>query len=395
MRIGMCVILASQGGYDLIKSRRVWGAAVALLLLGSLVSACGAAPVAQNWPGLTVAGGIVYAISGAPQVVYLLDAETGVQKATFMPTGTFRGQTFYWSPVTIGGETAFVGFASQSDKFYGLFAFDPTTGQELWRVPADNLILAAPFYADGVVYFGTSSGRVYAVDTAAHTQPKWSFKAKEAIWGSPLVIGAHVYVPSMDHHLYCLDAQTGTVVWDFEAGGALATQPSPNDGTLYQGAFDGRVYAVEAVSGQQVSGFDFRAQNWIWSEVLVEDGRLYVSSLDGKLYALDAATGQVLAGFPYSTEATDYVRAAPVQGGDLAIIATGNGRVIAVNSTSGQVKWQWPATGFTPVSGILTTPVVSGERVYLLLTNGQVRALNVADGSEVSGWIFPLPTPAP
>jgi len=102
---------------------------VALLLLGSLLSACGAAPLSQNWPGLTVADGRVYAISGSPQVVYLLDAETGVQKATFMPTGTFRGQTFYWSPVTVGDETAFVGFASQSDKFFGLYAFDPTTGQ--------------------------------------------------------------------------------------------------------------------------------------------------------------------------------------------------------------------------------------------------------------------------
>src|SRR5690606_14696563 len=107
IRIGMCVILASQGGCDLIKRSRLWGAAVALLLLGSLLSACGTAPLAQTWPGLTVADGIVYAISGTPQQVYLLDAATGMQKAAFMP-GSLRGQTFYWSPVTVGDETAFV-----------------------------------------------------------------------------------------------------------------------------------------------------------------------------------------------------------------------------------------------------------------------------------------------
>ena len=364
---------------------------MALLLLGSLVTACGAAPMAQNWPGLTVADGIVYAITGSPQEVYLLDAETGGQKATFKPSN-LRGQTFYWSPVTVGGETAFVGFGSQSDKFYGLFAFDPKTGQELWRVPADNLILAAPAYADGVVYFGTSSGQVYAVDTTTHTQPKWLFRAEEAIWGAPLVIGDRVYVPAMDHHLYCLDAQTGQVVWNFEAGAALAAQPSPIDGTLYQGAFDGRVYAVEASSGQQVSGFDFEAQNWIWSNVLVADGRLYVTSLDGKLYALDAATGQILAGYPYSAEATDYVRAAPAQSGESVVIATGNGRVTAVNSASGQVLWQWPTGGLIPVSGILTTPVVSNGRVYVLLTNGQVYALDGATGAQLPGWPFPATT---
>jgi outer membrane protein assembly factor BamB len=361
------------------------------------LSACGAAPLAQNWPGLTVADGVVYAISGSPYKVYMLDAETGVQKATFMPTGTFRGQLYYWSPVTVGGETAFVGFASPQDKFAGLFAFDPATGQELWRVLVDNdLILAAPVHADGAVYFGTSSGRVYAVDTATRTfKPGWSFKASEAIWGSPLVIGERVYVPAMDHHLYCLDAQTGQEVWKFKADGALAAQPSPNDSTLYQGALDGWVYAVEAGSGQQVLGFDFKAQNWIWSEVLVAEGRLYVSSLDGKLYALDAATGQVLPGYPYSTEVTDYVRAAPVQSGELVVIATGNGRLVALNGASGQMQWQWPTGGLTPVSGILTTPVVSNGRVYMLLTNGQVYALDAATGVQLPGWLFPKLTPTP
>jgi outer membrane protein assembly factor BamB len=374
----------------LIKNSRVWGAAVALLLLGSLLSACGAAPLPQNWPGLTVADGVVYANSGSPQRVYMLDSETGVQKATFMPTGTFRGQLYYWSPVTVGDEMAFVGFASPQDKLYGLFAFDPLTGQELWRVQADNLILAAPVYADGVVYFGTSSGQVYAVDTATrNVKPGWSFQAKEAIWGSPLVIGDRVYVPTMDHYLYCLDANTGQEVWKFKAGGALAAQPSPNDSTLYQGALDGRVYAVETGSGLQVSGFDFQAKNWIWSEVLVDAGRLYVASLDGKLYALDAATGQVLPGYPYSTEATDYVRAAPVQSGEMVVIATGNGRLVALNSVSGQMQWQWPTGGQTPVSGILTTPVASNGRVYILLTNGQVYALDAATGLQLPGWPFP------
>lgn len=366
---------------------------MALLLLGSLLSACGTAPLAQTWPGLTVADGIVYAISGTPQQVYLLDAATGMQKAAFMP-GSLRGQTFYWSPVTVGDETAFVGFASPQDKFAGLFAFDPVTGQELWRVQIDNtLILAAPAYAGGTVYFGASSGQVYAVDAATRTfKPGWSFKAGEAIWGSPLVIGERVYVPAMDHHLYCLDANTGQVVWDFEAGAALAAQPSPSNGTLYQGAFDGRVYAVDAGSGEQVSGFDFKAQNWIWSEVLVADGRLYVSSLDGKLYALDAATGQVLAGYPYSTQATDYLRAAPVESGEMVIIATGNGRVTAVNIASGQMVWQWPTGDAAPAYGVLTTPVVSDGRVYVLLTSGQVYALDAATGGQLPGWPSPALT---
>jgi outer membrane protein assembly factor BamB len=380
----------------LIKRSRVWGAALALLSLGFLLSACGSVPMAQNWPGLTVADGVVYAISGSPSQVYMLDAETGVSKGAFITQsqGKYAG-VLYWSPVTVADGIAFAGLASSSakDKFSALIAFDAKTGQEKWRIQADNLILNTPAYADGVVYFGTSGGGVYAVDVATQTvKPGWPFVAKEAIWGSLLVADGRVYAPSMDHHLYCLDAQTGQVVWTFEADGALAAQPSPNDGTLYQGAFDGRVYAVQADSGEKVSGFDFQAGNWIWSEVLVADGRLYVSSMDGKLHALDVATGQELPGYPYqAAEKTDYLRAAPVMVGDLIIAATGNGRVIAVNAESGQVSSQWPGTGVTPAAGILTTPVVVEDRVYVILTTGAVQVLNVVDGALAQSWTFSPP----
>jgi len=44
-----------------------------------ILSACGAAPVAENWPGLTVEGGSVYVISGTGKVVSF-DAKTGRSK---------------------------------------------------------------------------------------------------------------------------------------------------------------------------------------------------------------------------------------------------------------------------------------------------------------------------
>ena len=368
---------------------RVFGAVTALFLLGVVLSACGSAPVAQNWPGLTLAEGTLYVISGSPQRVYMLDPETGGQRAIFLPPGEQKGAP-YWSPVTVGEGLAFVGFAEPQAGTVGLYAFDPETGQEQWHVPAESLIIPAPSYADGVVYFGSSDGRVQAVDVASHAlKPGWSFQADEAIWASPLVEGGRVYVAAQDHYLYALDAENGEVIWKYDAGAAMAAQPLLADGVLYVGAFDGRVHAVRADSGEAVEGFAFQAENWIWSEPLLVGDRLYVTSLDGKLYALDPATGSVLPPYPFDsstvTDNKETIRAAPVEAGEYIVIATESGRVIATQEAA--VGWVWPSG--VPEADILTTPIVEDGTIYVVLMNGKVQALGVENGSQ--GWTFSPP----
>jgi outer membrane protein assembly factor BamB len=357
-----------------------------LLLIAVLLSACGAAPVAQNWPGLTVEGDTIYAISGLPQEVYVLDAETPDEYQTFMPREQPRG-IVYWSPVAVGEDLAYVGYAESGGDVFALYAFEPETGNDRWSVPAEDLILPAPTYADGMVYFADSAGYVYRVNAeTGNVESGWPFQARDAIWASILVDGGRAYVASMDHYLYCLDAESGELIWEHEVGGAMAANPTLEDGILYVGAFDGQLYAVNADSGQRVEGFEFQAGNWIWSEVLVAKGRLWVSSLDGMLYALDPTSGDVLDTYdsgPVST-GQDVIRAAPVQAGDLIVVATEAGRVIAVDE--GAVR-QWGPKELE--AGIYTTPVVRGEQVYVLLVDGQIIAFDAADGGQERLFVPP------
>lgn len=370
---------------------RIIGAGLLLLLVVVMLSACGAQPVAQNWPGLTVGGGRVYVISGAPQQVYILDDQTGDELATFVPSGEQAGLP-YWSPVELGGDLAFVGFAESQSGTAGLYAFDPETGQEMWNVPADDLILPAPTYAEGVVYFGDSTGKVYAVDVEGQrVKSGWPFQAEEAIWASPLVTGGRVYVASMDHSVYALDAESGQELWRTELGGAMAAKPvvDTSGQTLYVGSFNGRLYALRADSGEKVEGFDFKAENWIWSEVLLANDQIYVTSLDGRLYALDPANGNVVPPYPYDSSevsgTNEQIRASPAEAGGYIIVAAGSGRVIAVDNA--QRQWYWPSG--IPQSAVYTTPVVSNGWVYVVLMDGQVQALDSEDGGLQ--WSFSPP----
>lgn len=380
---------------------RVIAAALGLLLLALVLSACGAAPVAETWPGLTVDDGIVYAISGQPAKVYMLDAETGTVKQTFpqswlelvgdqSPKGVV-----YWSPVTVGEGQAFVGFSDTGAGTAGLYAFDPQTGTELWRVPVELYIQAAPTYAAGVVYVGDTAGYVWAVDAESHSiKPGWPFETESAIWASPLVDGGRVYVAAMDHRLYCLDAGTGELIWEQNVGAAMAAPPILEDGILYVGAFDGKEHAFRADTGERIEGFSFEAQNWIWSEALMVADQLFVTSLDGKLYALEPASGNVLAPYPYDSSEIDgkkeVIRAAPVQAGESIIVGTESGRVIAVRDA--QRGCYWP-TGL-PESAVLTTPVVWGDKLYVILMNGQIHTLDIntlGSGICAAGWSWSPP----
>lgn len=377
------------------QQSRIVGVALVLLALLVTLSACGAVPVAETWPGLTLDGNTLYAISGSPQKVYMLDAETGQPRQSFLPQGEFT-PPYYWSPVTVGDGLAFVGFGTLRGDGTALYAFDPETGQQQWswsdpansREPNEKLIIAAPAYADGTVYFGDSGGRLFAVDVETKApKPGWSFQAKSAIWAAPLVVDGRLYVASMDHYVYCLDAESGAEIWKTEVGASIAAQPTldAGRGVLYVGAYDGRVHVLDAGSGELVDGLDFQAGNWLWSEVVVTGDRLYVSALDGKLYALDPESGAVIPPFPY--DATSPLRAAPVLAGDGVVATSRAGTVSSVGIDTALARWQWPSG--TPEAEILTTPVISNGVLYVILMNGNVQALDAENG--VQKWTFASP----
>lgn len=60
---------------------------------------------------------------------------------------------------------------------------------------------------------------------------------------TPAVADGRVYVGSTDHFIYCLDAQTGDVVWKYETGDELRGYGAAiADGKVYMGSKDGYVY---------------------------------------------------------------------------------------------------------------------------------------------------------
>jgi outer membrane protein assembly factor BamB len=55
---------------------------------------------------------------------------------------------------------------------------------------------------------------------------------------------------------------------------------------VFVGSFDRNVYGVRV--GESEATWKFAGGNWFWAAPVIDEGTVYAGCLDGKIYALDA-----------------------------------------------------------------------------------------------------------
>jgi len=174
---------------------------------------------------------------------------------------------------------------------------------------------------------------------------RWSFEAEEAFWASPLVDNGGSNVPSMDHHLYCLDADTAARCGPSRPRGH-ARGPTLDEppGVLYVGDFLTGGCMPSCRLGQGRRKALTPSRNWIWSEVLVAGDGWWVTALDRQaLRAGSAQAGTSWRRFPSTCRPRrqTWLRAAPVQREDLDRGCLSKGMADWVDRQHGAPKrWQ-------------------------------------------------------
>ena len=240
------------------------------------------------------------------------------------------------------------------------------------------------------------SGSTDSSSTLPQGEVKWTFSADAPIHSSPAVVGDTVYIGAQDSKLYALDVATGAKRWEYETESWVESSPAVVDGVVYFGSNDGRLYALDADSGERL--WDFDAHYAIKSSPAVADGMVYFGTGDYFVYALDAETGEKLWDF----EAEGRVDSSPVVANGIIYIGSGGEFSYALNARTGRFRLRFKA-----YSSVFSSPVVNDETVYFINFNGSLFAV---DGSAqtwlqeheikpywIQLWAFglPLPTPPP
>jgi outer membrane protein assembly factor BamB len=210
----------------------------------------------------------------------------------------------------------------------------------------------------------------------------------------------------------------GELKWSFTAGGAIVGSPAVVDGTVYFGALDGHLHAIDAASGTEK--WKFKSRMPIACTPTVTGGTVYITSSAGSLAALDAATGapkwvcpieaerrfeaRGLHGYPPATQtmpdAWDMFTSSPAVSDGLVFFGAGDGGIYAVDARSGAVRWTFQA-GLDPAihnqEGFQYSCAVADGVVYVGCRDAHVYALDAATGRRLwdystgKSWVIGTP----
>ena len=170
--------------------------------------------------------------------VVALDKQTG--KVRWKTSRRRPWDQAYSTPLVIrvGGRDQVVSVGA-----YRAAAYDPRSGEEIWRVsyPDGFSNVPRPVHGDGLVYIATGFNEptLLAVRTdgegdVTRTHVAWTLERSAPLTPSPLLVGDRLYVVSDIGILTCLDAKTGATLWRQRLeGGDYSASPIFADGRIY------------------------------------------------------------------------------------------------------------------------------------------------------------------
>jgi outer membrane protein assembly factor BamB len=166
------------------------------------------------------------------------------------------------SPVAVEDGTVVVGLqADRDDPRPTVVALDASSGEQRWSLDDEGsaAIVSTPAIAQGRAYVEFSGGQESSVDAIDIDSGARRWRARfprffdlSAV-APPTVTDDAIYVTDAQGETSRLDAETGSVMWDFaENVGVIRAAPVVSGSFVLVGAVDGSLAALEASSGDLV-----------------------------------------------------------------------------------------------------------------------------------------------
>jgi len=220
-----------------------------------------------------------------------------------------------------------------------------------------------------------------------------------ALSAQPVTAGGLIYTMDSRNRVTAMDASTGANRWDITLrsdnrrdkisfGGGLAV----GEGRVYATSGLGLIVAFDALTGSEIWRRETTAP--VQSAPAVANGRVFAVTDDNELYAVDSATGDLLWTYQAIVESARIMSAAaPAIFNDIVVAPFASGEVVALRAANGRPIWQDALTragqlaAISLLNDIASPPVIFDGAVYAISHSGVLAAIDLQTGERI--WSQP------
>jgi outer membrane protein assembly factor BamB len=325
---------------------------------------------------------------------------------------------FASSPV-VDGDSVYASYSEMTLRAATLVRLDRHTGLKKWEFLGKNddllQMISTPCLADGKLYFGEGfhedlNCKVYCVD-AENGKEIWRFKTAGQTESSPAVANGKVYIGAGNDGIYCIDAKKGKKIWRYPpakhkgrllrfGGGVHVVGKHVYCGTGIDRLRKGdkgetAVFCLDADTGKLL--WKTPAPFPIWSTPVVTDSLVYITSGNGDVFEDDKEPGGALLCLTADSgkekwrfKVNNGIIESPALDGHRIYFGCRDGQIYCVGRADGKERWKHFLE-----SPIIGTPVLDTDPasqrsfgVFAAATAGKVCCLNPQNGDLV--WTYNL-----
>ncbi|CAH0992658.1 Outer membrane protein assembly factor BamB [Sinobacterium norvegicum] len=233
-------------------------------------------------------------------------------------------------------------------------------------------------------------------EATAKLTKQWSTRVGDGQGGKynrlqPVIVEDVIYAASAEGEIVALNKGDGKRLWKTDLDEGLSGGVGATSRQLFVGSVNGEVIAVDALTGEEQWRADVKSE--ILAAPASRGNVVAVQAFDGNIYGLSTEDGSRLWRYDSSRPVlTLRASAAPVIRDNTVYAGLANGRVVALDLNSGQVRWEARVAipqGDSEIERIVDvngSPLVMSNEIYAISYQG--RLLRIDRSSGRPQWEF-------
>ena len=200
----------------------------------------------------------------------------------------------------------------------------------------------------------------------------WEFKCEDEVRSSPKLDDNTVYIGAYDHNLYALNAKTGELRWKYPTEAGICSTSTIWNGHVYFGSEDQSLYCVRADNGRLA--WTYPTRDRIRSSPWVAFDHVFFGSDDGYFYGVNAANGREI----WRMQASGPIRCRACSYEDIILFSCGDGHIHALDIQNGRTRWR-----FRTNRQVVSSPLIVEKLVIVGSYDWNIYAIDVMSGFNV------------